>query len=301
MDRLLRREFDVIACDHNSGAAELTLRAVKGLQQWLRRTSQPVEQDILAVARALLRVQPSMAPLLRLANEVTLAADTDVPSAEIRRVARDFGDLLRTANRKIAKRLSRHLAAVTKPRDIATYSYSSTVVAALIAARAKVDLVLCSESRPRCEGRATAEKLARAGIEVMFFTDAALMSAALSARAIVLGADAVLGRAFVNKIGTHALLTQAHSMGIPVLLLADSSKLCPEPVVASALQLRFGEAGELWRNPPNLVLPWNLYFEHVRFIPNLRVITEQRTMTPEQVRMAIKNIRISPRLRTLGD
>src|SRR5712692_5365155 len=101
---MLRRELDAIARDRNSGATELALRAVKGLELWIGRHAHPGEQDILAIARALLHTQPSLAPLLRLANDVALAADAHVPVKELRRVAKDFGDLLRTASRKIARR-----------------------------------------------------------------------------------------------------------------------------------------------------------------------------------------------------
>jgi len=300
VDRILRREFDAIARDRNSGATELALRAVKGLELWIGRHAHPGEQDILAIARALLRAQPSLAPLLRLANDVALAADADAPVKELQRVARDFGDLLRTASRKVARRFSQQLA-ISRPRVVATYSYSSTVIAALIASRAKLACVICSESRPRCEGRATAEKLTRAGIAVKFFTDAGLMNVVDSARMVVLGADALLGRAFVNKIGSSALLAQAHSLRVPVLVLADSSKFCPEPLAAAALRLRLGEASELWRKPPELVAAENPYFEYVRLSPGVCVMTERGPMTQEQVRTAMKNIQISPQLWTLTD
>jgi len=108
VDRILHREFEAIARDRNSGATELALRAVKGLELWIGRHAHPGEQDILAIDRALLRAQPSLAPLLRLANDVALAADADAPVKKLQRVARDVGDLVRTASRKIGRRLSRH-------------------------------------------------------------------------------------------------------------------------------------------------------------------------------------------------
>jgi translation initiation factor 2B subunit (eIF-2B alpha/beta/delta family) len=117
---------------------------------------------------------------------------------------------------------------------------------------------------------------------------------------VVLGADALLGRAFVNKIGSSALLAQARSMRVPVLVLADASKFCPEPL-AAALRLRLGEASELWRKPPQLVAAENPYFEYVRLNPGVRVVTERGPMTQEQIRKAMKNIQISPRLRTFTD
>src|SRR5207302_8319674 len=58
---------------------------VTDLQSWLRRHPKPTEQELLDIARALLHAQPSMAPLLRLANDVALAADAEDASRALDR------------------------------------------------------------------------------------------------------------------------------------------------------------------------------------------------------------------------
>src|SRR5712692_6611766 len=109
MDRLLRRQLSGVARDRRSGAAELALRAVTALQAWLRRHPRPTEADLLEITRALLRAQPSMAPLLRLANEVALAADSRSPARDLARAAASFRNLLQNGPRRIARLLGRAL------------------------------------------------------------------------------------------------------------------------------------------------------------------------------------------------
>src|SRR5713226_6328400 len=130
MDRLLRRQLSGVARDRRSGAAELALRAVTALQAWLRRHPRPTEADLHEITRALPRAQPSMAPLLRLANEVALAADSGSPARDLARAAGLFRRLLTTGASRIARRLGRALRD-DGYKKVVTYSYSSTVLAAL--------------------------------------------------------------------------------------------------------------------------------------------------------------------------
>ena len=278
MDRLLRRVLKEITRDRRSGAAELALRGVAALQAWLHRHRQPTEQELLEVARALLCVQPSMAPLLRLANEVALAADAEVPAKTLMNSLVEFRRLLRTAPNAIAERFRRALQG-KRPRQIVIYSYSSTVVNALIRAKSRIDCVYCSEGRPAYEGRDAAEKLARAGIQVWFETDAALLEeVAIGQNVIVLGADAVLFRGFVNKVGTNAIVPLALQAGAPVWILADTSKFWPESPFQSNLWMgTYGHPGEIWKEAPRRVRVWNPYFEVAKFFGRMRFLTERRS------------------------
>src|SRR2546425_7548868 len=109
MDRLLRQQLDAMARDRRSGAAELALRAVTDLQSWLRRHPKPNEQELLDIASALLRAQPSMAPLLRLANELALAADAEDASRAFPFSLSQFHKALVSAPGKIANHFWREI------------------------------------------------------------------------------------------------------------------------------------------------------------------------------------------------
>ncbi len=299
MDRLLRRELDAIARDRTSGAAELALRAVKALQTWLRRHSKPSEQELLEIARALLTAQPSMAPLLRLANEVALAVDSAKPARRLAETTAGFGRLLRTAPQRIARLFGRALGP-GRTQLLATYSCSSTVVRALQFARRRIAVVLCSESRPGNEGRATASQLVAAGTPVIFSTDLALASRMDQVSAFATGADAILPHGFVNKAGTDVLIACARKAHTPVWVLADTTKFVPQSMAARLSIARAGKESEIWRQAPAGVRIINPLFEPAPFFSAIRVLTERGWMGPKDVREELRKIRVSSRLRGLG-
>src|SRR5207302_11493759 len=103
---------------------------VTDLQSWLRRHPKPTEQELLDIARALLHAQPSMAPLLRLANDVALAADAEDASRAFPFSLSQLHKALVSAPGKIANHFWRALP--RHPDRFMTYSYSSTVLKALV-------------------------------------------------------------------------------------------------------------------------------------------------------------------------
>ncbi len=301
MERLLRSELDAIARDRASGAAELALRAVHYLQSWLCANPQPRETEMLKVARALLRTQPTMAPFWRLANDVALAIDTSDPGAAMARKLAAFRLILRTGPERIARNFFRALPRKDNNK-LLTYSYSSTVARALIYARARIMSVYCSEGRPAYEGRRMAMELARAGIQVLFCTDAQLLSGFGNSRHIVLGADAILPHWFSNKVGTKTLIENARKARGTVWVLADTTKFVPETAFGSHSRPDDEEqAKEIWNMPPKRTSIFTWQFEPVCFTPRTRILTERGWMTPAQVRRELKKIPISPRLRALAD
>ncbi len=300
MSRLLGKEFNRIGRDRTSGAAELALRAVEAVEGWLRRHAHPDEAEVEGIAVRLLRVQSSMAPLLRLANDVALAADSRRPGAALAQNLKEFRRRLEGAPRRIAKNFIAELdAAATCP--VAVFSYSSTVVAALTAARKRIASVLAAESRPGMEGLLTVGKLSRAGLRVQLSTDAGLLSLVQTVRLVVVGADAVLSHAFVNKIGTRALYLRAREAGCPVWVLTDSTKLLPEAIAAPFWRPSDGPPGEVWPRPPRGVQVLNPLFEHTELGEGVRVLTEGGWLEAPQVRQAVEAIRVSPRMKRLAD
>jgi len=294
VDRLLHRTLEEIARDRRSGAAELALRAVTALAARLHRPPRPTQQELEEIVTALLSAQPSMAPLLRLANEVALGADHRDPALFLRKAIAAFAKTLRTAPGRISQKFARALR--PRPRIVATYSYSSTVLHALRQRRNLIERVLCSESRPGDEGRSTARKLAQAGIRVLFCTDIALASRMDQTGVFVFGADAILPWGFVNKIGTGALVSAALKARRPVWLLADSTKFLPKPLASRLSMVGLGDRSGVWRKRPKGISVLNTVFEPTEFSPAIRLLTERGWMTPAKIRREMERIRISPRL-----
>lgn len=301
MDPVLRRELAAIARDSSSGAAELALRAVDALDAWLRRRPTPAQDELDEVARALLLAQSTMAPLLRLGNEVALAADAAQPARALFRSLARFRRVLEHGPATIAKLFARSLARTPRVHCL-TYSYSSTVVEALTRARTHLQSVYCAEGRPGFEGRKTARKLAQAGIDAFLTTDVGILNYIKAVDAIIIGADAILPKGFINKVGTGAIVNRASEAGIPVAILADTTKLLPASEFAGrVLRLRLGSSRDVWRRPPSGVSCLNPLFEVVPFARRkFRVLTECGWLDPTALRAKIQTIQVSPRLPETG-
>jgi translation initiation factor eIF-2B subunit delta len=302
VDRKLRTELDAIAQDEHSGAAELALRAASALQAWLRRHRKLTETELLEVARVLLRAQPSMAPILRLANEVALSMDHERPRQALGQSLRRFQSELRRGPEQIAALFYRWLKR-RKQWRIGAYSYSSTVAKALVRARALIKQVDCSEGRPGYEGRRMAERLARAGINVWLSPDAPFLEDAWFPDLQVCGADAVTQDGFVNKVGTQVIVSQASRAGHPVIVLAETMKFWPESPfrVTRFWMSTDGHPWEVWKDAPENVRIDSPLFSCAPFGKHVFLLTERGWMKVKQIRRELRKICISPRLEGLAD
>jgi len=296
MDRLLRRELDAIARDRRSGAAELALRAVTALQAWVRLHPKPTERQLLEIAHTLLRTQPAMAPFGRLANELLLAMRKPASSKTLQFVLARSSTLLETAGGRIAARFVNFLHPGLH-YSLGTYSYSSTVLKAIAAARKQIPWVLCSEGRPEQEGRRMAAGIARLGIEVRFVTDASLPAYLPFCSLFVVGADAVASHDFKNKVGTRALVTRALEKKKPICVLADTMKFWPRAVSRVGRWAWFGPNLKIWAQPPKGVTVIEIPFEWTSLSRGVRILTERGWFTPTGVRRAVEKILVAPELK----
>ncbi len=298
MDRLLRQELDAIARDRLSGAAELALRAVNALRAWLRRHHKASEAELLEIARALLRAQLSMAPFGRLTNELLLAMDSSVPPQPLLDTVARFHNLLPTVSDRIATRFLNSLRPGLR-YSVAAYSYSSTILKAITAARQRIPWILCSEGRPGQEGRQMASQVARLGIEVRFVTDAAFPAYLPFCSLVLVGADAVGSTDFLNKVGTRAIVTRALEEKRPVCVLADMMKFWHQGAMAitTGRWAWFGPSPKIWRYPPKEVRILDIPFEWTPLQRGVRVLTERGWLTPAGVQREVERIHIAPRLR----
>ena len=178
------------------------------------------------------------------------------------------------AQEKINKKVFR---LIKKNDVIFTHCHSTTVVRALIYAKKKGKKfeVYNTETRPLFQGRTTARELRKAGIKVTMFVDSAL-GVALSkeqgtkkADKVFLGADALLKKGVVNKIGSEVIARIAKSEKIPVYVVADSWKFTKDKVLLEKRKL-----DEIWERVPKGVKLKNPAFEFVEKKYITGIVTE---------------------------
>jgi translation initiation factor 2B subunit (eIF-2B alpha/beta/delta family) len=259
--------IDPIRADNISGAAELAKAAALAVLGWIEQTSGlPLpawKAELSTFAAALYRAQPAMAPLFNLVNNTLLVLESTTVQREVRSSVRrtvqaylEQGD---QANRRLAM-----VASGVLPRDarILTFSYSSSILSALLEAyaRQRLSAVFCTESRPMLEGQRLAGELTKTGIAVEFGVDAAIAIFAERAHLALVGADSITVRGLINKVGTTSLALACRHADIPCYVVGDRHKWFP----ATAAPPEFSQLKpevEVWRHPPAGVTVSNAYFE----------------------------------------
>ena len=161
---------------------------------------------------------------------------------------------------------------------IFTHCHSTNVINALIYAKKKGKKfeVYNTETRPLYQGRKTAHELKKARIKVTMFIDSAL-GVALSkeqgtkkADKVFLGADALIKKGIINKIGSEVIAQIAKNQKIPVYVIADSWKS-----TKSKVPLEQRKLNEVWGKVPKNIKIKNPAFEFIEKKYITKIVTEK--------------------------
>lgn len=305
MARGWERLVERIRRDRRSGASALLAEGIEAARLFLAASRRlPPSRLTPALEKFTLQLtesQPSMAVFLRLANALWLESGEEeggpptwdgLHDALIRYVGRIEQSLRATVRRAAALIRSGSL--------VLTYSNSTAVKLALwqAMARGRRFEVVCSESRPMCEGVALARRLAALGIPVHLVVDAVLAEWIEAADLILMGADAITPDVVVNKVGTEPFLQVAHRTGIPAYVLADSSKWLPV-ALARHCHVRDEPAVEIVRPKVPNVQVHNWYFGTSALSLVTGVVWEGGVAQPDEIRGRIARLSVSRALRKL--
>ncbi len=165
------------------------------------------------------------------------------------------------------EKINHYAMKIIKNNDVIfTHCHSTNVINALVHAKknGKKFEVYNTETRPMFQGRKTANELKKAGIKVTMFVDSAF-GVALSneqgtkkANKVFIGADALLRKGIVNKIGSGVISKIARMEKIPVFIIADSWKY-----TSKKLKLEQRNLNEIWSDVPKNIKLKNPSFEFV--------------------------------------
>ncbi|GEM_PF-1519026 len=137
-------------------------------------------------------------------------------------------------------------------------------------------------SRPLGEGKQQALFLRDLGYDVVVFEEGAASIFVPEVDLILLGADRVYPRFFLNKIGTSPLVILASDFDVPVVVLADTRKYLN---LSNASSSFFGERSgeEIWPDAPEGIEVVNYYFEPVPVEMVHRFVTERGAVEGEKL------------------
>ena len=258
----------LLSADRTSGASSLLelaagafsalcySSAAKNVQQFVDRLE--------SLCIDILGIQPFMAPLYNLCAFVLEGCDPALPLPKLKKaVARAAARYVQQTKKASEAASGAGAKLVRDGSRILTLSSSMAVVRALELAKKdwKKFSVVVLESRPMLEGQDTAVHLAALGIPVEVAPDGAMASEARRCDHVLVGADAITEEVLVNKAGTLALAVACREFGVPVLAVADRSKLLPHGLLPE--NDRWRDPSELWDGAPDGVRVRNRYFEKV--------------------------------------
>lgn len=297
-------QIDSIMADNLSGATEIVNNTARALSTMCAEEPFDSQDTLLeviqSVARRLMTTQASMAPLTNLLNRVffavTSAPETETALEAVIETTQAFTVELEEARREVVRKATSLIpAGVT----LLTHTYSSTVATALIQAGqlGRNPHVICLEARPLLEGQRLAIELAETGIDVTFAIDAAMYDRLLNCELVLVGADSLTDKGVVSKVGTAAIAVCAQTLGVPVYVLTDTTKIWPDGLGSPPLSPH--PTKEVWEGAPPNVRVTNYYFDLTPWPAISGVVTEKGLLTPEELRMLSRNRPIHRRLQTI--
>ncbi|MFX0114589.1 MAG: translation initiation factor eIF-2B [Candidatus Hodarchaeota archaeon] len=126
--------------------------------------------------------------------------------------------------------------------------------------------VICTETRPRWQGRKTAKELVEAGIPTFQVVDGAMRWAMrkFDIDLILIGVDSITveGTA-INKIGSRPLALAAAELHLPLYVCSSLLKFDPETKIGRLSRIEMRDPSEIWENPPKGLKILNPAFETV--------------------------------------
>jgi translation initiation factor 2B subunit (eIF-2B alpha/beta/delta family) len=283
-----------LAEDHTSGATVLAKQAATTVLQLtdpqLEIPDAEFPDSCREVALALVRSQPTMAPLLTFCNHVLLAVRNARQGGELREKIRSLAGSVVSQLDTSTTRIALHAEALIQSgTTVLTHSHSTAVKKAFLKAReAGRDFsVICTESRPMFEGLELARELAAHGIPVTLIADAAAYSVMNEAEIVMVGADSVSQGGVVNKIGTSGLGMAARSRQRPFCVLCGSEKFIPDRFV---LIEQTKAIEELLPSPVPNIRVRNVYFDTTPLDHLTNLVNEEGIQTVPELRQLLSRL-----------
>lgn len=217
------------------GARNVALAGLRGLRIAALESAADTTDELLdrmsAVARQLSLIRVTE-PGLRNVLATVLASSRErreMSLEDLRNHAADKCDEMRgVLESNIGGIIEKGGKAIPDGSTIFTHCHSSSVTKLIIAEAAKKDLrVICTETRPRWQGRKTAWELSESGIDTTLFVDSAAYMYLGEADLILIGSDAVGGGRLYNKIGSYMVVYFAKEKGLPVYSVCETQKFDP--------------------------------------------------------------------------
>lgn len=284
--------------DRTTPAVELVRNGVDAITLFIIHftgTASDFFNDLIRISEVLITSQPSMAPCFHLANTLLLAAEGHDDLEEMKEASKEaIKNLVQHLQESVARisKIARGL--IPEGARVLTHSYSSTVLRTLVDAKeeGKDFQVVCTESRPMCEGFQLARKLSENQIRVRVEIDCAAPYTMKDIDVVLVGADCITPYGLVAKVGTYSLAVGAKEKGIHFYALCGTEKLLGAGMAKKYRILR-KEPREVWPDAPQGVEVFNFYFDATPLHYLTCIFTEEGILRGNEILRRFQKMKVS--------
>ncbi len=257
------------------GAENIAVKAVEAFATKLKETQ---KKSDLSKAVKELKAARATEPALQNALDYCLANYNKDPHI-VKTVLAHFKDS--------RPKISSHGAKLVKNgMKVFTHCHSSTVERILIEAKkqGKKFEVYNTETRPRFQGRITAEKLGKAGIKVTHMVDSAGRQMLRECDLFLIGCDSITKSGkVINKIGTESFFDAAEESSVPTYVCTNSWKFDTSSTAQKDTEIEQRDPKEVWDKSPRNIKIHNPAFEKILLSKTTGVITELGVLKPRKL------------------
>ena len=264
--------------DRSHGASWMARRAVEALEDIATAhtgSSEELLEDLRTAGRRLAAARPGVGAVAGAVGRLLASGryESHLEPDALRQVVSEEANALTDGRIRAPASIAILLRERLEGSTVMTHSASGTVREAF--QHVPPAKVLCTVSRPVEEGRAFAEELHEAGLEVELVEDDLAPSRVPETTMLLIGADTVFrDGALCNKVGTIPLARAAQAAGVPTVVASEVIKLAPVPG-AQAPDLADFERELFEMIPPDLITEY---------------VTEEGVSTPDEIAALVDRV-----------
>ncbi len=271
-----------ILSDNRSGSLTITINALETIKKYVKENldsnSEQNFEEIHQASKKLIKNQPNMVLIRRymntLVNHYKKIQKNNEDNAEISGLIMSKIDELITEIKDNLNKVSLNGAKIiTNFNKIMTISNSTVVKRVLEKAfeQKKKYEIFCLASTPPGEGMDFAKYLADKDIKTTIVADSQAGIVMDEMNMVIIGADRLYEKGFVNKAGSLALCLMAKHFNVPVYLTVETTKILKE--TERTIKKVEGPTEEIYSGDDISIV--NSYFEPVPFELVSKVICEE--------------------------
>lgn len=286
------------------GATNVAISTFEGMKQYLSLTKETDKQKIydefFEVGKRLSKARLNE-PLAEngvkyvkhfFKKEFSVLPEVSTMKPRLDELCAEYLEMISESKKNIVEKSKEYLKNYDK---LFTHCHSSTVET-LIKELSHNDSnfeVVCTETRPRLQGRITAKNLVNAGVKTTMITDSAADSFIINrgnvtVDAILIGCDQITkGGHVINKIGSWSIAMSAHYADKPVYIITPLLKIETDSY-AGDVEIEVREDSEIWPEAPKGLEIYNPAFEIVDNVLITGFVTEFGIVKPADVDTVVK-------------